>query len=96
VKDTLTGAIPEPGVTGEPSNAPQLQLARPDPGDAPPIDERSSHHGRRSASSKAFAYEAPEGKAGDPPARRGLSSARIEELLATEGARIFAGERPSL
>lgn len=35
------------------------------------------------------------GKAGDPPARRGLSSERIEELLVDEGARIFAGERPS-
>ena len=35
------------------------------------------------------------GKAGDPPARRGLSSERIEELLVDEGARIFAGEGPS-
>jgi precorrin-3B synthase len=35
------------------------------------------------------------GKAGDPPARRGLSSERIGELLVDEGARIFAGERPS-
>ena len=35
------------------------------------------------------------GKAGDPPARRGLSSARIEALLAAEGASLFAGERPS-
>ena len=35
------------------------------------------------------------GKAGDPPARRGLASERIEELLVDEGARIFAGERPS-
>jgi precorrin-3B synthase len=35
------------------------------------------------------------GKAGDPPARRGLSNARIEELLANEGDMIFAGERPS-
>ena len=35
------------------------------------------------------------GKAGDPPARRGLSSARIEQLLADEGASMFAGEGPS-
>jgi precorrin-3B synthase len=34
------------------------------------------------------------GRAGDPPARRGLSSARIEELLVSERARIFAGEGP--
>jgi precorrin-3B synthase len=32
------------------------------------------------------------GKAGDRPARRGLSNARIEEFLVSEGARIFAGE----
>jgi precorrin-3B synthase len=35
------------------------------------------------------------GKAGDPPARRGLSNARIEELLAADGVTLFAGERPS-
>jgi precorrin-3B synthase len=35
------------------------------------------------------------GRAGDAPARRGLSKAAIEELLASEGARMFAGERPS-
>ena len=35
------------------------------------------------------------GRAGDPPARRGLSKAAIAELLAGEGARMFAGERPS-
>ena len=35
------------------------------------------------------------GQAGDPPARRGLSNARIEELLAVESDTIFAGERPS-
>ena len=69
VKGTLTGAVPQPGVTGEPSDAPQHQLARPDPGDAPPVDERSRHHGRGPASSKAFAYEAPEDKAGHPPGR---------------------------
>ena len=34
------------------------------------------------------------GKAGDPPARRGLASETIEELLVDEGG-IFAGERPS-
>jgi precorrin-3B synthase len=34
------------------------------------------------------------GKAGDPPTRRGLSTAAIETLLATEGAALFAGERP--
>ena len=34
------------------------------------------------------------GKAGDPPARRDLSNARIEEFLRAEGARIFAGEGP--
>lgn len=32
------------------------------------------------------------GKAGDPPARRGLSNGTIEEFLAAEGARIFASE----
>ncbi len=69
VKDTLTGAVPEPGVTGEPSDAPQHQLARLDAGDAPPVDKRSRHHGRGPASSKAFAYEAPEDKAGHPPGR---------------------------
>jgi precorrin-3B synthase len=35
------------------------------------------------------------GRAGDPPARRGLSKAAIEELLVSEGAGMFAGERPS-
>ena len=35
------------------------------------------------------------GKAGDPPAQRGLSNAGIEELLVAEGATLFAGERPS-
>ena len=35
------------------------------------------------------------GKAGDPPVRRGLSSAAVEALLAGEGAKMFAGERPS-
>jgi len=35
------------------------------------------------------------GKAGDPPALRGLSNARIEALLASDGARMFAGARPS-
>jgi precorrin-3B synthase len=35
------------------------------------------------------------GKAGDPPARRGLSNAAIEELLVGKGASIFAGERHS-
>ena len=67
VKGTLTGAVPEPGVTGEPSDAPQHQLARPDPGDAPPVDKRSRHNGRGPASSKALAHEAPEDKARQPP-----------------------------
>ena len=35
------------------------------------------------------------GKAGDPPAQRGLKSAEIAELLAAEGARMFRAERPS-
>jgi precorrin-3B synthase len=35
------------------------------------------------------------GRAGDPPARRGLSTAAIEDLLVSEGARMFMGERPS-
>jgi hypothetical protein len=35
------------------------------------------------------------GKAGDPPALRGLSNAGIEALLASDGARMFAGARPS-
>jgi precorrin-3B synthase len=34
------------------------------------------------------------GKAGDPPARRGLSNEGIEQLLFAEGATLFAGERP--
>ena len=33
------------------------------------------------------------GRAGDPPARRGLSSAEVAQLLASEGARMFAGAR---
>ncbi len=33
------------------------------------------------------------GKAGDTPARRGLSSGAVEGVLLSEGARIFAGER---
>lgn len=41
VKGTLSGAVPQPGVTGKPADAPQHQLARPDRGDAPPVDERS-------------------------------------------------------
>jgi precorrin-3B synthase len=35
------------------------------------------------------------GKAGDPPARRGLANAAIEALLTNQGARLFSGERPS-
>ena len=35
------------------------------------------------------------GRAGDPPARRGVSSAEVAQLLAGEGMRMFAGERPS-
>jgi precorrin-3B synthase len=35
------------------------------------------------------------GKAGDPPARRGLANAAIEALLASEDPRLFAGRRPS-
>jgi precorrin-3B synthase len=34
------------------------------------------------------------GKAGDPPARRGLENAAIEALLASESLRLTAGERP--
>jgi precorrin-3B synthase len=34
------------------------------------------------------------GKAADPPARRGLSTAAIETLLLKEGATLFRGERP--
>jgi len=33
------------------------------------------------------------GKAGDSPAQRGLSSAEVAQLLATEGARMFGAER---
>ena len=55
VKGTLPDAVPEPGVTGEPPDAPQHQLTCPDPGDAPPVDKRSRHHGRRPVPSKAFA-----------------------------------------
>jgi precorrin-3B synthase len=33
------------------------------------------------------------GKAGDPPVRRSLSGAEIEQVLASEGARMFAAER---
>jgi precorrin-3B synthase len=36
------------------------------------------------------------GRAGDPPARRGLSNVTIEELLVAEGTTLFAGERPPL
>jgi precorrin-3B synthase len=35
------------------------------------------------------------GRAGDSPARRGVSSAGVAQLLAGEGVQIFAGERPS-
>ncbi len=35
------------------------------------------------------------GRAGDPPARRGLSGAEVAQLLASEGARMFAAERLS-
>jgi len=35
------------------------------------------------------------GRAGDPPARRGLSSAEVAELLANEGASMFAYKRSS-
>jgi precorrin-3B synthase len=34
------------------------------------------------------------GRANDPPARRGLSRAAIEQLLVSEGAGMFVGERP--
>jgi precorrin-3B synthase len=34
------------------------------------------------------------GRAGDPPVLRRLSNAKVEEILAREGARIFAGEGP--
>ena len=72
VKGTVTDAVPEPSVTGEPSNAPQHQLTPPDADDAPPVDERSRHHGRGPASSKTFAYEASEDEAGHPPGRRAV------------------------
>ena len=35
------------------------------------------------------------GRAGDPPARRGLSSTEVMRLLATEGANLFTAESPS-
>ena len=35
------------------------------------------------------------GRAGDPPARRGLSSTEVMRLLATEGANLFKAESPS-
>jgi precorrin-3B synthase len=35
------------------------------------------------------------GRAGDPPSRRGLSSAEVAQLLASEGAEVFGAERPS-
>jgi precorrin-3B synthase len=35
------------------------------------------------------------GRAGDPPARRGLSDPEVAEFLANEGARMFAAERLS-
>jgi precorrin-3B synthase len=34
------------------------------------------------------------GRAGDPPSRRGLSSAEVAQLLASEGAEVFRAERP--
>ena len=36
-----------------------------------------------------------DGRAGDPPARRGLSSAEVAQLLAREGASLFAGAGPT-
>jgi precorrin-3B synthase len=36
-----------------------------------------------------------DGRAGDPPARRGLSSAQVMQLLANEGVGMFGPERPS-
>ena len=36
-----------------------------------------------------------DGRAGDPPARRGLSSAEVAQLLASEGASLFAGAGPT-
>jgi precorrin-3B synthase len=35
------------------------------------------------------------GRAGDPPARRGLTGAEVAQLLASEGANLFAGARPT-
>ena len=35
------------------------------------------------------------GRAGDPPARRGLSSAEVAQFLASEGASLFAGAGPT-
>jgi precorrin-3B synthase len=35
------------------------------------------------------------GRAGDPPSRRGLSSAEVVQLLASEGAELLGAERPS-
>jgi sulfite reductase beta subunit-like hemoprotein len=35
------------------------------------------------------------GRAGDPPARRGLTRAKVTQLLAHEGARVFPGARPT-
>ena len=48
---------------------------------------------REEARALHWAEAGPE--AGDPPALRGLSNARIEALLASDGVRMFAGERPS-
>jgi hypothetical protein len=68
-KRALTSAIPQPGVTREPADATQHQLARPDSGDPPPVHERTWRHGRGPASSKVFAHQAPEDNASHPPGR---------------------------
>jgi hypothetical protein len=36
-----------------------------------------------------------DGRAGDPPSRRGLSSGEAARLLANEGASLIAGARPT-
>jgi len=63
---TLTDAVPEPGVTGEPPDAPQHQLTRPGPENAPPVDQRPRLDCRGPASSKVFADQTPQDQAGHP------------------------------
>jgi hypothetical protein len=66
-KNTLTGAIPQPGITRKPSDATQYQLARTNPNDSPPVNERTWCCGCGSASSEVFTHQTSKDKARNPP-----------------------------